>query len=105
MDSQANSLINPDARMSLAGAQPGAAAAGALPGAGGVGAGGAELGGLAQRFSSLSQMRGNPRAPLIFAVTVLIAAISALIITLVAAVLPANRAAKFNPVDILRGRH
>ncbi|MGN6804777.1 MAG: flagellar basal-body MS-ring/collar protein FliF [Trinickia sp.] len=80
MDSQANSLINPDARMSLAGAQPGAAAAGALPGAGGVGAGGAELGGLAQRFSSLSQMRGNPRAPLIFAVAVLIAAISALIL-------------------------
>ena len=31
--------------------------------------------------------------------------VSALIITLIAAYLPANRAAKFNPVDILRGRH
>jgi flagellar M-ring protein FliF len=77
MDSQANSLINPDARMSLAGAQPGAAAGGALPdgGAGSVG----DLGGFAQRLSSLSQMRGNPRAPLIFAVALLVAVVAALI--------------------------
>jgi lipoprotein-releasing system permease protein len=34
-----------------------------------------------------------------------IAAVSALAITFVAAVLPANRAARFNPVEILRGRH
>ncbi len=33
------------------------------------------------------------------------AAVSALIITFIAAFLPANRAARFNPVDILRGRH
>ena len=35
----------------------------------------------------------------------LTAVISALIITFIAAFLPANRAARFNPVDILRGRH
>jgi lipoprotein-releasing system permease protein len=33
------------------------------------------------------------------------AAVAALVITLVSAALPANRAARFNPVDILRGRH
>ncbi len=33
------------------------------------------------------------------------ALLAALAITLVAATLPANRAARFNPVDILRGRH
>ncbi|HEX7685128.1 MAG TPA: flagellar basal-body MS-ring/collar protein FliF [Trinickia sp.] len=82
MDSQANSLINPDARMGLAGAQPGAAAAGALQGAGAgaAGAGGAELGGFAQRLSSLSQMRGNPRAPFIIAVAVLVAVVTALVL-------------------------
>jgi flagellar M-ring protein FliF len=78
MDSQANSLINPDARMGLAGAQPGAASASALPGA--AGAGSADLGGLAQRLSSLSQMRGNPRAPLIFAVALFVAVIAALVL-------------------------
>src|ERR1700682_4584101 len=78
MDSQANSLITPDARMSLAGAQPGAAAGGALPD-GGAGSAGADLGGFAQRLSSLSQMRGNPRAPLIFAVALLVAVVAALI--------------------------
>jgi flagellar M-ring protein FliF len=81
MDSQANSLINPDARMGLASAQPGAAAAGSLPGAGAGAAGGAaDLGGFAQRFSSLSQMRGNPRAPLIIALAVLVAVVTALVL-------------------------
>jgi flagellar M-ring protein FliF len=75
MDSQANSLINPDARMSLAGAQPGTAAGGAAP----DGGAGADLGGLAQRLSSLSQMRGNPRAPLIFAVALFVAVVAALV--------------------------
>jgi flagellar M-ring protein FliF len=77
MDSQANSLINPDARMGLAGAQPGAAT---LQGAAGAGAGTPELGGFAQRLGSLSQMRSNPRAPLIFAVAVLIAVVAALVL-------------------------
>ena len=81
MDSSANSLINPDARMGLAGAQPGAAAAGTgQPGAsadlGGLGGG---LGGnFGQRLSGLAQMRGNPRAPLIFAVALLVAVVAGL---------------------------
>lgn len=33
------------------------------------------------------------------------ALVASLVITLIAATLPANRAARFNPVDILRGRH
>ncbi|MFM0480666.1 flagellar basal-body MS-ring/collar protein FliF [Paraburkholderia strydomiana] len=81
MDSSANSLINPDARMGLAGAQPGAAAAGA-----GQPGGSADLGGLGgglggnfgQRLSGLAQMRGNPRAPLIFAVALLVAVVAGL---------------------------
>ncbi|MBN3767076.1 flagellar basal-body MS-ring/collar protein FliF [Burkholderia sp. Ac-20365] len=80
MDSSANSLINPDARMGLAGAQPGAA--GAAAGGAGMDLGG--TGGFATRFpgipTSLSQMRGNPRAPLIFAVAVLVAVIAGLIL-------------------------
>ncbi|MBW8837276.1 MAG: flagellar M-ring protein FliF, partial [Burkholderia sp.] len=80
-DSSANSLINPDARMGLAGAQPGAAAAGA-----GQPGGNADLGGLGgglggnfgQRLSGLAQMRGNPRAPLIFAVALLVAIVAGL---------------------------
>ncbi|MEX3956043.1 flagellar basal-body MS-ring/collar protein FliF [Trinickia sp. EG282A] len=81
MDSQANSLINPDARMGLAaGAQPGAPAAGAVAGAGGAGAGAADFGGFAQRLSSLSQVRGNPRAALIVAVAVFVAVVAALVL-------------------------
>lgn len=81
MDSSANSLINPDARMGLAGAQPGAA--GAAGGAAGLDLGGTG-GGFATRFpglpTSLSQMRGNPRAPLIFAVALLVAVVAGLIL-------------------------
>jgi flagellar M-ring protein FliF len=81
MDSQANSLINPDTRMGLAaGAQPGTPAAGAMASAGSTGAGAAELGGFAQRLSSLSQVRGNPRMALIVAVAVFIAIVAALVL-------------------------
>ncbi|MFL9964247.1 flagellar basal-body MS-ring/collar protein FliF [Paraburkholderia sediminicola] len=80
MDSSANSLINPDARMGLTGAQPGAGAAGS-----GQAGGAADLGGLGgmggnftQRLSGLAQMRGNPRAPLIFAVALLVAIVAGL---------------------------
>uniref|UniRef100_UPI001F08225F flagellar basal-body MS-ring/collar protein FliF n=1 Tax=Trinickia diaoshuihuensis TaxID=2292265 RepID=UPI001F08225F len=59
---------------------PGAAAAGALQGAGAGSAGGAEFGGFAQRLSSLSQMRGNPRAPLIVAVAIVVALVTALVL-------------------------
>jgi flagellar M-ring protein FliF len=76
MDSSANSLINPDARMGLAGAQApgGAAAAGQTGGATDLGGGGFG-GNFTQRLSGLTQMRGNPRAPLIFAVAVLVAVV------------------------------
>jgi flagellar M-ring protein FliF len=80
MDSQANSLINPDTRIGLAaGPQPAAAAAGAMAGAGSTGAGTAD-GGLAQRLSSISQVRGNPRAALIVAVAVFVAIVVALVL-------------------------
>ncbi|NPT55656.1 flagellar basal-body MS-ring/collar protein FliF [Paraburkholderia elongata] len=81
MDSSANSLINPDARMGLAGAQPGAGAAGTGQpgGAADLGALGSNLGGnFGQRLSGLAQMRGNPRAPLIFAVALLVAIVAGL---------------------------
>jgi flagellar M-ring protein FliF len=81
MDSSANSLINPDARMGLAGAQPGAAAAGTgqAGGAADLGGLGGNLGGnFGQRLSGLAQMRGNPRAPLIFAVALLVAIVAGL---------------------------
>lgn len=81
MDSSANSLINPDARMGLAGAQPGAGAAGTgQPGAAAdLGGLGSNLGGnFGQRLSGLAQMRGNPRAPLIFAVALLVAIVAGL---------------------------
>lgn len=81
MDSSANSLINPDARMGLAGAQPGAGAAGTgqAGGAADLGGFGSNLGGnFGQRLSGLAQMRGNPRAPLIFAVALLVAIVAGL---------------------------
>ncbi|WP_310632496.1 flagellar basal-body MS-ring/collar protein FliF [Paraburkholderia sp.] len=78
MDSSANSLINPDARMGLA-------TSGAATGAGGAASGAAEDlgGGFAQRLGSLSSLRsvrGNPRAPLIVAVAVLIAVVAGLVL-------------------------
>src|ERR1700758_5374231 len=80
MDSSANSLINPDARMGLAGAQPGAGAAGTVQAGGAADLGG--LGGMGgnftQRLSGLAQMRGNPRAPLVFAVALLVAVVAGL---------------------------
>ncbi|KAH0438967.1 flagellar basal body M-ring protein FliF [Paraburkholderia fungorum] len=81
MDSSANSLINPDARMGLAGAQPGASAAGTgqAGAAADLGGLGSNLGGnFGQRLSGLAQMRGNPRAPLIFAVALLVAIVAGL---------------------------
>ncbi|MFP3567208.1 flagellar basal-body MS-ring/collar protein FliF [Paraburkholderia sp. SIMBA_030] len=84
MDSSANSLINPDVRMGLAGAQPGAGAPGAGQpgGAADLGGLGGNLGGMSgnfgQRLSGLAQMRGNPRAPLIFAVALLVAIVAGL---------------------------
>ncbi|USU16006.1 flagellar basal-body MS-ring/collar protein FliF [Paraburkholderia fungorum] len=81
MDSSANSLINPDARMGLAGAQPGAGTAGTgqAGAAADLGGLGSNLGGnFGQRLSGLAQMRGNPRAPLIFAVALLVAIVAGL---------------------------
>ncbi|MGF6699328.1 flagellar M-ring protein FliF [Paraburkholderia sp. MM5496-R1] len=83
MDSSANSLINPDARMGLAGAQAAAGQAGSgqaggtadLGGLGGLGGIGGNFG---QRLSGLAQMRGNPRAPLVFAVALLVAVVAGL---------------------------
>ncbi|RQM44317.1 flagellar basal body M-ring protein FliF [Paraburkholderia bannensis] len=78
MDSSANSLINPDARMGLA-------TSGAATGAGGAASGAADDlgGGFAQRLGSLSSLRsvrGNPRAPLIVAVAVLVAVVAGLVL-------------------------
>ncbi|SMG38815.1 flagellar basal-body MS-ring/collar protein FliF [Paraburkholderia susongensis] len=82
MDSSANSLINPDARMGLAGAQPAAGqpANGQAGGAdlGGLGGLGGMGGNFSQRLSGLAQMRGNPRAPLVFAVALLVAIVAGL---------------------------
>ncbi len=70
MDSTTN-LINPDARMGLTGAQPGAGLGAA--GTGGAGyAGGADFSGggngFGPRMPMLNQFRNNPRMPLIIAV-------------------------------------
>ncbi|MCC8393187.1 flagellar M-ring protein FliF [Paraburkholderia sp. MMS20-SJTR3] len=81
MDSSANSLINPDARMGLAGAQPAPGQAAGQAGAAdpsGLGGFGAIGGNLGQRLSGLAQMRGNPRAPLVFAVALLVAVVAGL---------------------------
>ncbi|CAB3772462.1 flagellar basal-body MS-ring/collar protein FliF [Paraburkholderia solisilvae] len=87
MDSSANSLINPESRsMGLANAQPaaaGSAGAGAAQAGGAADLSGALGGNFAQRLSSfpssLTQMRGNPRAPLIIAVALLIAIVAGLV--------------------------
>jgi flagellar M-ring protein FliF len=78
MDSSTN-LINPDARMGLTGAQPGAAGT-ISPGAGGAGFGSnADFGGFSQRVPGLSQFRNNPRMPLIIAVAFLVAIVAGLV--------------------------
>jgi flagellar M-ring protein FliF len=69
METPNNSLITPDARVGLAGAPPGGAAA----------AGGADFGGFAQRMPSLAQFRSNPRMPLIIAVAILAAVVAGLV--------------------------
>ncbi|KXU91015.1 flagellar M-ring protein FliF [Caballeronia megalochromosomata] len=77
METPNNSLITPDARMGLAGAQPGAAGTiGAGPGLAG---GGADFGGFAQRVPMLNQFRSNPRVPLIVAVAILVMVIAGLV--------------------------
>ncbi|KND58013.1 Flagellar M-ring protein FliF [Candidatus Burkholderia verschuerenii] len=80
METPNNSLITPDARMGLAGAQPGTAG-NAVPGASltGGAAGGADFGGFAQRVPGLSNFRSNPRVPLIIAVAILIAVVAGLV--------------------------
>ncbi|PLZ00680.1 flagellar basal body M-ring protein FliF [Burkholderia sp. WAC0059] len=80
MDSPANSLVNPDARMGLAapGATPAGAGQGAADDFGSTGAGG-----FAQRLGSLQslrQIRGNPRLPFLVAVAVLIAVVAGLVL-------------------------
>ncbi|OJB38477.1 flagellar M-ring protein FliF [Burkholderia ubonensis] len=79
MDSQANSLINPDARTGLASPAPGAAAAAALPGAGGAGVD-FGLGGFAERIPGIARMRGNPKLPFIIAAAFAVAVIAALVL-------------------------
>ena len=80
MDSTPN-LINPDARMGLTGAQPGAAGSIAA-GTGGTGyAGGADFGGggFGPRMPMLNQFRNNPRMPLIIAVAILAVVVAGLV--------------------------
>ncbi|MDN7746045.1 flagellar basal-body MS-ring/collar protein FliF [Burkholderia multivorans] len=79
MDSQANSLINPDARAGLASPVPGAAAAAALPGAGGAGAD-FGLGGFAERIPGIARMKGNPKLPFLIAVAFAVAVVTALVL-------------------------
>ncbi|KIG11495.1 flagellar M-ring protein FliF [Burkholderia sp. MR1] len=76
METPNNSLITPDARMGLAGAQPGAAGSPAA----GAGLSGADFGGFAQRVPMLSQFRSNPRVPLIIAVAVLAMVVAGLLL-------------------------
>ncbi|MDR5814817.1 MULTISPECIES: flagellar basal-body MS-ring/collar protein FliF [unclassified Caballeronia] len=74
METPNNSLITPDARLGLAGAQPGTAGT-AGPGL----AGGADFGGFAQRVPMLNQFRSNPRVPLIVAVAILVMVVAGLV--------------------------
>jgi flagellar M-ring protein FliF len=76
METPNNSLITPDARMGLAGAQPGAAGSAAA----GAGLPGGNFGGFAQRVPMLSQFRSNPRVPLIIAVAVLAMVVAGLLL-------------------------
>jgi flagellar M-ring protein FliF len=78
MDST-NNLINPDARMGLAGAQP--AAGSIAAGSGGTGFAGSSdfSGSLGGRMPMLNQIRNNPRMPLIIAVALLAAVIAGLV--------------------------
>jgi flagellar M-ring protein FliF len=79
METPNNSLINPDARVGLAGAQPGAAGTAVAGPSLTGGAGGADFGGFAQRVPGLSNFRSNPRVPLIIAVALLIAVVAGLV--------------------------
>ncbi|MGU7783418.1 flagellar basal-body MS-ring/collar protein FliF [Burkholderia sp. PU8-34] len=79
MDSQANSLITPDARTGLASPAPGAAAAAALPGTGGAGAD-FGLGGFAERIPGIARMKGNPKLPFVIAAAFAVAVIVALVL-------------------------
>ncbi|SAK50476.1 flagellar MS-ring protein [Caballeronia pedi] len=75
METPNNSLITPDARMGLAGAQPGSAGTiGAGPGLAG-----ADFGGFAQRVPMLNQFRSNPRVPLIVAAAILVMVVAGLV--------------------------
>jgi flagellar M-ring protein FliF len=76
MDSQANSLTPSDTRAGLAGAPPASASPAALAG------GEAQFGGnpFAQRLAMFLQARGAPRAPLVFAVALLIAMVAAFVL-------------------------
>ncbi|WP_250501557.1 flagellar basal-body MS-ring/collar protein FliF [Caballeronia sp. AZ7_KS35] len=78
METPNNSLITPDARMGLAGAQPGAAGT-ATAGASLAGGAGADFGGFAQRMPMLNQFRSNPRVPLIVAVAILVMVVAGLV--------------------------
>lgn len=75
MDTLNNSLITPDARVGLAGAQPGAAGGNATSLTGAVG--GADFG--LSRMPMLSNFRSNPRVPMIIAVAILAAVVAALV--------------------------
>ncbi|WJF90470.1 flagellar basal-body MS-ring/collar protein FliF [Paraburkholderia bonniea] len=74
MDSSANPLVTPEARMGLTNPSGGNAAdMGAASGAG-------FAGGFSQRLSSLTPMRGNPRTPLILAAAFCVAVLVALVL-------------------------
>ncbi|SAK73141.1 flagellar basal-body MS-ring/collar protein FliF [Caballeronia ptereochthonis] len=77
METPNNSLITPDARMGLAGAQPGAAGTAAGPSL--AGGAGADFGGFAQRVPMFNQFRSNPRVPLIVAVAILVMVVAGLV--------------------------